>query len=225
MEPFYTAARLTLAADQEPMLAKFEHAWVHRYFFPLLDRFCARLKKSSLRCLHFGPDGGAEVEAVRAAGHQCESAGWDGRSLDAGGSSFDLVFGGRFGVLASQAEMRRLLAAELDRVTNLPGAILLTLANSRSLVDLSGNAGWVHAPGHAGCVGLDEARQLFLASGLFGEIRLLSLAGHFGWTRLPLPMKLLQPCFERYVAWASDPANPARYAGPANPVMNLWIER
>ena len=198
--------------------------WVNRYFVPVLESFTGRAG-DRLQCLHFGALDSLEAEGVREAGHDCRTASWDGWTLDAPSALFDVVFGGGFGRLATDSGTRRRLALELARVTRPSGAVLLTLANSRCFLDLSGNTRILHRMGDRFCLSLEEVRQLFIQPGLFREIQLLSLSGHFGWTQAPGPLRGLRPLLEAYVTWSSDAAHPSRYAGPLNPVMNLWIVR
>jgi hypothetical protein len=178
-----------------------------------------------LRCLHFGFVCDEEVQALRESGRHCEFASWNGKTLDAPAREFDLVFGGHFGALAGPGEPRRQLAAEISRVTGRPGAVLLTVANGAAVLDLSANAGLIHLPGAPGTMQAEELRYLFIESGFFGDLHCLSLAGHFGWGRLPRLFRPVERWLERYTAWASDPDHPRRYTSLLNPVMNFWISR
>jgi hypothetical protein len=208
-----------MQTDQRP-----GQAWVSRYLLPKIALVEAQ-QRQILRCLHFGPGGEEEIQALRDSGRLCESASWNGEILDVRGPGFDLVFGGHFGAMAGPGGPRRRLAAEISRVTARCGAVLLTAANSISCIDLSANSRLVHLPGAAGTLRAEELRQLFVESGFFTNLERLSLAGHFGWGRIPRVLRRLERWLEQYIEWASDPRHPARYASMLNPVMNFWISR
>lgn len=217
--------------------------WVDGYLLPLVGSEIGRLPGSGLRCLQIEPDDEEEAMHLRRLGHHCEvilcdpgrlgERHWertplvasDPAGLPVADQSYDLVWSGAFGRLNPTPERRRTCARELLRVCSPRGGVLLTQGNAACALDLSSGIKLSLGRARPDQVTYAELQRAFLGEAGFAAMHLKSVAGHFGWTRVPRLLRVVAIALERYLEWASRPDRPRRYASALNPMFGLWFTR
>jgi len=220
--------------------------WIDSYLLPLVAAEHLIVPGRVLRCLHVEPFDELEAMHLRRLGHDCDvllsplhrpqpAARWerppfvaDMASLPLAGHCYDLIWSAAFGRLNHGPERRRASARELLRICAPGGGVLLMQGNAASPLDVS--TGLRPSLGRLGTPGphlttLDGLQQAFVGDAGFAVMGLHSLAGHFGWGRVPHGLRSVAGALERYLSWASRPDRPARYASAFNPMFALWFGR
>lgn len=213
-----------------------------RFLLPILQRQCARVGTPTLRCLQIQPDDEDEAERVRALGHTCAIALWrpeeyDGREwhrfpvvadpfrLPFKSQQFDLIFTGALGPIAAAAPDRRALGRELARVCAESGGFLSAVGNRYCPIDLTSSRGRIHGPRHPEKFSVGDLRHLLLAEDAFPTLQLLSVSGHFGFSKIRGPLRSAVAAIRTWTEWASDPKVMWRYAGPLNPTLMVLAQK
>jgi hypothetical protein len=213
--------------------------WIDRYLMPQITN-SGLAGLSSLRCLQFGPDDDEEAQRLRERGHHCMVhltalepyrrwhwhqspvvADWRTPALRSG--SFDLIFTGWFGRLASNSEELPEVAKFLTGCLRPGGAMLLSVSNRWCPVDLIDKRLRAPGSGQPGRLSLDDIEQAFDGLGVTVELR--NVQGHFRWGRLPALLQWLGPLLNLWLGLTSIPRLRWLYVSPLNPMLMLWVVR
>ena len=215
-------------------------AWVQRFLAPLLAVHFAH-RRGGLHCLQIWADDDDEAATLRAQGHHCvvfmpQAADCDAidwyavpvrstwpPALPFADASFDLVFTSAFPRLAQTATLRAALADDLARVLRPGGAMLLYVGNRYCPFDLHDRHAFVHGPWHREKASLVEVEQAFAGTAL--RLQRLSLAGLFGWRRVPTALQWLARSLEAYISLVSAPQRRWLYQSGFNTGLLFWVVR
>jgi len=199
---------------------------------PLLESHFGPRAAGGLRCLHLGAPDDDESSALRERGHRSISvpseeaahaqgrwSKWtviaSGERLPFAPESFDFIFTNAFGVFARDAGEGRQYARQLGGLVRPGGALLVSIGNRLSPVDLC------RSPGAKASL-----RDLELAFGeSWNQIRWLSAEGYFGWSKIPAPLRPLLALLKPYLRWVSGTNRRWLYGGPLNSFFILWVVR
>jgi hypothetical protein len=216
--------------------------WVEEYLLPRIAQQRGKSLMLELVILQVDPDDESEAERLRQEGHTCDvvltdpgpwrRTTWQKAPVYANAAAlpfdagrYHLVISGKFGRLAKNVDERCSVAREWARVLQPNGAVLLTIGNRASPLDLSGHACLMHTPWCHALVTLLDIERMFIGQAGFRAVQRLSLSGHFGWTSCSGALKFIARGLEAYLAWSSYPSRRWIYEGPLNPMLSLWITR
>lgn len=190
--------------------------WIKEYLMRFLSN---ELKNKGLNCLLIDPGDEEEKEALLSMGHnalQIENVSELSNFED---NSFDLILYGKF-TRDIQSSERTQYASLFHSKMKPKGSLILTLGNAKCPIDFSKNSTFLHSLSN------DKTLSKEQIEGLFHEfsIQYLPIDGHFSWSSVSLPFKIIGNIFNLYWKYLIRPEN-RLYHSFMNPQYNLLLRK
>lgn len=199
-------------------------AWIRRFLQPHLAQWFP--ENRPLSCLQISPDDSTEAEELQRIGHRCVMIErTDTLPLSFHSETFDLVFTGRFPVLAKDLAERFALAKELYRVLRIGGSLVVVVGNRLCPLDLSRNGPLLHGRSSASCLSLLDVEDIFITKAKFLCIQPLSVCQHFGWNSISRLIRPLGTGLDLYWRWVATPQRKSVYFSGLNPTLILRLKK